>query len=237
MADEIFINVQEAKAVYFSQSGREREIMNRDGIFLVTDAFDDEKAIRFLAKQVELQILGGEASELLDLYKNGRLTLVVAFLSRQIHRPTALPVVQTIQKIGRYDVNVFRNANLETLDGILKKTIATQPLVVDEAVVKQADLKASKPQEPAATYLDRRTWTQMTKSLEKTPVRKRRNWSFVLDDAKYGKSIIRFENGKFLDYTDKGVQRVSLFDPDEWCGQHNKTTDVTSAFGASTCLK
>ena len=236
MRDEIVINVQEAKAVYFSQSGREREIFQKDGRWLVIDCFADENAIRFIAKKFEIAMLGGDASQLLDLYKNGRVTLVVA-LMKNSDDSAALPVTQTIQKIGRYDVNVFRNATMDTLDDIGNNNIVAKSLVVDERVVKQADLAASKPQEPAATYLDRRTWTQMTKSLEKTPVRKRRNWSFVLDDAKYGKSIIRFENGKFLDYTDKGVQWVSLFDPDEWCGQHNKTTDVTSAFGASTCLK
>ena len=67
MRDEIVINVQEAKAVYFSQSGREREIFQKDGRWLVIDCFADENAIRFIAKKFEIAILGGDASQLLDL--------------------------------------------------------------------------------------------------------------------------------------------------------------------------
>jgi len=229
MKDEILINPREAKAVYFTQGGFERTLMGGDGIYMVTDCYDDENAIRFVAKNFEICLLG-DNSELLSLYKNGHVTLVAALMGDLERTPSSLPVVQTIQKVGRYDVHVFRNANQETLAAIMKKTIALAPLAIDEAVVKQADLAISKPRPPPETRLPQETWSKMTRSLEKTPVRKRRNWSFPIDCDEYGNSIIKFEDGQFLDYTTEGVQVVKLIDPKVF--SHNKTTDVRSAHGA-----
>ena len=226
----IVINARAAKGVFFSKSGAERQIARHreSGTWLVNDAFDDEDAITFIAKKFELKILSGDGGEVLERYKNGSMTLVVSLMNTECD----LPVTQTIKKIGRYDVVVFKNATVQTLKAIMRKAIELPTMVPDEEVVRLADLAASTPPEASVTNLDRVLWVQMTRSLEKTPVRKRRNWSFPIDVPRYGKSVIKFENGKFVDYTQSGVQDVVLLNPDELCGPHNDTTDVVSAYGA-----
>jgi len=226
----IVINARAAKGVFFSQSGAEREIAKHreNGTWLVNDAFDDDDAITFIAKKFELKILSGDGGEVLERYKNGSMTLVVTLMNTE----SDLPVSQTIKKVGRYDVVVFKNATMDTLEAIMERTIELPTMIPDEEAVRLADMAASTPPEPKETHIGRDIWVQMTRSLEKTPVRKRRNWSFPIDVPRYGKSVIKFENGKFVDYTNNGVQVVTLFNPDGVCGPHNDTTDVASAYGA-----
>ena len=229
--DNIRISQHEAKNVFFTRSGTQREIIGTAGWWVVTDVYADEHALKFIAKKFELEILNGKSSPLLDLYRRGEMHLVAALMNDGLDHDVAPtpPVTQTVVKVGRYDVSVFRNATLDTIKAIMDKTIAIPPMAPDENVVKLADAAASMPVQQNVTMLSRPDWVDMTRSLEKTPVRKRRNWSFPIDVPKYGKSVIKFENGKFVDYTSAGVQDVDIFDEKSMC---HSSLDVTTARGA-----
>lgn len=232
---EIKIGKDDARGVYFDREGEKRFSFSRPisarhdtQIWLNHDIFGDENAVTYLAKSFENAILNECNADLLNNYRNSRLSLVVCFFTLDENADPTM----TKKKVGRYEVNVFKNANTTTMSKIVEGEIKVDCLVPDETVVAEAERLALEPIPENETVLDRHTYRNMTKSLEKTPVRKRSNWSFPLKDPKYGDSVIKFENGKFIDYTSTGPQKVHLHSSEEIINNSHSDIDVLSANAA-----
>ena len=232
---EIKIGRENARAVYFSKSGEKRVLMSPPisgrqytKVLLTCDFFGDENALTFLAKSLEVELLLNCNAELLNSYKHSAIALIVCYFTFE---PNATLTTE-ITKVGRFEINVLNNMSMSAMEKIVNGEMNIEYLTPNSTVIKDAERIAKEPKDATGTVLDKMTYNQMTKSLEKTPVRKRSNWSFELKDPKYGNSVIKFEHGKFIDYTKNGPQVVNLLTSEELMQNSHEEVDVLSANGA-----
>ena len=230
--------------LYFDRDGKPRNCIDcaigdrrKSNIWLVYDHTNDELAIKFIVKNLEKVMFMNNDIHVINNYKAGKLALVVCFTSRDENDTTV-----NVEKVGRYKVVVYRNATVSTVQGIIDGKIDIQCLEPDPNVIALADrllpdvnltcdvrTQTGIPGQKIQTCLDLSTLRAMKKSLEKTSVRKRGNWSFVINDKIYGQSTVKFENGKFIDYTKNGPQKVNLDNFEKVVNAPHAETDVLSA--------
>ena len=232
---EIKIDREVARKVYFSKSGEKRVLMSPPisgrqytKVLLTFDFFGDENALLFLAKSFETELFVECNAELLKSYKHSAMALIVCFFTRD---ENAI-LTTKITKVGRFEINVLNNVTTRSMERVVNGEVNIKYLTPNATVIEDAELIAKEPKADMGTVLDKFTYNRMTKSLEKTPVRKRSNWSFPLTDPRYGNSVIKFENGKFIDYTRTGPQVVNLLTSEEMMQNPHEEVDVLTANGA-----
>ena len=83
-----------------------------------------------------------------------------------------------------------------------------------ERVVKEMECAAR----PVTTTVDEATWNAMVASLEATPKRKRKKWTFTLHGSD-GSSTVKHIDGKFVDHNSvtgaPQVVKKFVFDPED----------------------
>ena len=238
------IQNNETRSLYVDRDGNPRNCIDcricdrrNSNIWLVYDHTNDELAIKFIVKNLEKVMFMNNDIHVINNYKAGKLALVVCFTSRDENDTTV-----NVEKVGRYKVVVYRNATADTVQGIIDGKIKIQCLEPDPHVVALADrlvpdvnltcdirTKNENPGQQMQTCLDIFTMRAMKRSLEKTSVRKRGNWSFVINDKVYGRSTVKFENGKFIDYTKNGPQQINMDEFEKIVNAPHVETDVLSA--------